>query len=529
MIACSTTCRWGTALLVLLLAAVPRELHAADSTTQPTTDADAAPILTPPAPSTPRINGATVFGVRPGHPCLYTVAATGDRPMTFSADGLPPNLKIDPANGQITGVIASPGEFTTTLHATNALGAAERSLHIIVGEKIALTPPMGWNSWNCWHTSINQDKILHAARAMVASGLIDHGWSYINTDDAWQGLRGGEFNAIQPDPKSFPDIKAMVDEIHRVGLKAGIYSTPWVTSYDGHVGGSSENEQGTWDRATMSKGTPNKKTLPKAIAKYRFYSQDAKQWAAWGIDYLKFDWAPNELPETKEMYQTLRDSGRDIFLSLSNNTTNTLLAVIPEISQCANSWRISGDISDTWRSVVSEGFNRDQWAPFAGPGHWNDPDMFEVGTNGGGKPKRLTADEQYSHVSLWCLLSAPLLLGCDMDHLTPFTLGLLTNDDVLALDQDPLGIQATTITKTATVQVVGKHLADGSDAVGLFNLGSTEQQCQIKWSDLKLTGAQTVRDLWRQQDLGTFNKDFHATVPSHGVLLIKVSSSATKS
>ena len=397
----------------------------------------------------------------------------------------------------------------------------QRKLKIIVGEKILLTPPMGWNSWNCWHGGIDQQKILHAARAMASTGLINHGWSYINTDDTWQGMRGGEFNAIQPQLKTFPDIKAMCDEIHSLGLKTGIYSTPWVSSYDGHIGGSSENEQGAWDH-TMTKGPMNKKILPHAIGKYHFFANDAKQWAAWGIDYLKFDWAPNELPETKEMYDALRDSGRDIALSLSNNTTNSLFKIIPDMSRVSNCWRISGDISDSWVSIIGHGFNQDRWAPFAGPGHWNDPDMFEIGANGGGKAKNLTADEQYTHVTEWCLLAAPLLLGCDMDHLTPFTLGLLTNDEVIAIDQDPQGTQGTAVFKDKNSQVVMKPLEDGSKAVGLFNFASDERSCIVKWSDLKITGKQNVRDLWRQKDLGTFDDSYEATVPSHGVLLIRL-------
>jgi alpha-galactosidase len=466
------------------------------------------------------------FGARPGHPLLYTVAATGDRPMSFTADGLPAGLQIDSSNGRISGTIATPGETSVTVHASNALGTAARKLKLIIGDKIALTPPMGWNSWNCWHGSIDQEKILRAARAMASTGLVNHGWSYINTDDGWQGMRGGELNAIQGNPKSFPDIKAMCDEIHSLGLKAGIYSTPWVSSYAGHVGGSSENEQGTWNHA-MTKGPMNQKILPHAIGRYLFDKQDAEQWAAWGVDYLKYDWAPNEMPETKAMYDALNDSGRDIALSLSNNTTNSLFKIIPEMSQIANCWRISGDIGDSWPSIVGHGFNQDKWAPFAGPGRWNDPDMLEIGANGGGTPKKLTADEQFTHVSLWCLLSAPLLLGCDMDHLTPFTLGLITNDEVLAVDQDALGKQGTAVRKNATMQVVAKDMEDGSKAVGLFNLGPAEQTIGVDWSDLKISGQQTVRDLWRQKDLGKFGEKVEATVPSHGVILIRISSAIT--
>jgi alpha-galactosidase len=229
------------------------------------------------------------------------------------------------------------------------------------------------------------------------------------------------------------------------------------------------------------------------------------------------------------MAQALRASGRDIVFSLSNNASNSLFQVIGGVSPWANSWRISGDISDNWASLKSHGFYNDKWAPFSRPGHWNDPDMFEVGTNGGGKPKRLTADEQYTHVSLWCLLSAPLLLGCDLAHLDKFTLGLLTNDEVLDVNQDTLGKQATCVSKqpgdkTGDLEVFAKPLDDGTWAVGLFNLSSSAATVQVNWSDLTgVTGSQLVRDLWRQKDLGTFGEHYSATVASHGVVLLKVS------
>jgi alpha-galactosidase len=195
----------------------------------------------------------------------------------------------------------------------------------------------------------------------------------------------------------------------------------------------------------------------------------------------------------------------------------------------ANCWRTGNDINDSWPSLKGHAFGNDKWAPFQRPGHWNDPDMFEVGANGGGTPKKLTPDEQYTHVSMWCLLSAPLLLGCDLAHLDPFTLGLLTNDEVLDVDQDTLGHQATCLAKTpgdktGDLQVYGKPLDDGSWAVGLFNLSAAPATVKVSWSDLKnVSGSQKVRDLWRQRDLGSFPDGYAATVASHGVILVKIS------
>ena len=324
--------------------------------------------------------------------------------MIFSTLGLPDGLKLDTVTGQITGKLYQTGTFPVTFHAANALGSADRSFKIIVGEEISLTPPMGWNSYNCFGTGITQQRELNAARDIVKAKLDQHGWSYINMDGGWEGARGGPYNAIQPNEKNFTDIKAMVDEIHKMGLKVGIYSSPWVTTYGGQVGGSSDNPDGFWDPKTMRQGVKNQKIFPFAIGKYHFFKNDAKQWAEWGFDYLKWDWNPNEVPETKEMYEALRATNRDFIFSLSNQTP---FKALPGLLPYANCWRISGDISDHWNSLLSNAFNHDQWAPFARPGHWNDPDMFEIGANANGKPKRLTPDEQYTHVSLWCLLSSP--------------------------------------------------------------------------------------------------------------------------
>jgi alpha-galactosidase len=308
-----------------------------------------------------------------------------------------------------------------------------------------------------------------------------------------------------------------------MGLKIGIYSTPWETSYAGHVGGSSENSDGSWDPETLPKGSPkNENVRPFAIAKYHFSKQDAKQWAAWSIDYLKYDWAPNDLDSTKEMYDALHASGRDVVLSLSNNTPNSLFDIIPNVSKFANCWRIGGDIKDSWDSIKSHGFDQDKWARYARPGHWNDPDMFEIGASGGGKPKRLTPDEQYTHVSLWCLLSAPLLLGCDLEHLDDFTIGLLSNDEVLEINQDSLGKQATPVAAQGNRDVYAKPLEDGSWAVGLFNRSEAAATVAVKWTDLGVKGKQTVRDLWRQKNLGVFDGEFESMVPKHGVVLVRL-------
>jgi len=290
-------CNWGNAQLVMLENHLPEH----------TPNTDIKHILTPEPSPSPRINSAKVFGATPGNPFLYPIAATGNRPIQFSAENLPDGLSIDGKTGIISGKVAQRGTYLTTIKAKNEFGAAAKELKIKIGDTIALTPPIGWNGWNSWSRNIDREKVIASADAMVRMGLSNHGWTYINIDDAWQGQRGGKYNAIQPNEK-FPDFKKMVDYIHGLGLKVGIYST----------------------------------------------------------------------------------------------------------------------------------FTIDKWASFGGPGHWNDPDMLILGNVTTGQdlhPTRLTPDEQYSHMSLFSLLAAPLLIGCPIEQLDDFTLNLLTNDEVKDLGE----------------------------------------------------------------------------------------------
>ncbi len=482
-----------------------------------------AAILTPKQGPEPRINGQKVFGVRPAHPIVFTIPASGDQPMTFSGGKLPKGVKVDPKTGKISGSIKKSGTYVLNLIAKNKAGEAKSKFKIIVGDEIALTPPMGWNHYNIYGTRITRQQVLAQAKAMAGSGLINHGWSYMNIDDGWQGYRGGEFYAILPDTARFSDMKELCDQVHDLGLKIGTYSTPWVESYGHRIGGSAMNPEGKFER-TKETVARNKKLLPFAIGTHHFYENDAKQFAKWGFDYLKYDWNPIEYAETKEMFDLLRASGRDIVLSLSNSAPFTAIA---ELSTVSNAWRTGGDIKDNWKSLKSRIFSQDKWAPFARPGHWNDPDMMIVGVVGWNSaekwPSRLTPDEQYTHMSAWCLMSVPLLLGNDLTRLDDFTLSLLTNDEVIAVNQDPLGKQATVISRIEDLGVMAKDMEDGSKAAGLFNLSDNGvQPVVLKWTDLGIKGRYIVRDLWRQKDLGTFDNEFSYNVNQHGVVMVSL-------
>ncbi len=476
-------------------------------------------ILTPPPPRTPRVNGPRVFGVRTGSPFLFTGAATGDPPLTFTAEGLPEGLELDKTTGRIAGLAREKGEYTVRLAVQNVLGRDERELLIIVGDRICLIPPMGWNSWNCRGETVDDATVRAAARALVDSGLAAHGWIYVNIDDSWQGARGGPHNALQGNEK-FPDMKGLCDFVHGLGLKIGIYSTPWITSYAGYPGGSGDRVDGSWIKERD--GVKTFDTGGWRLGKHSFAAVDVRQWAEWGIDYLKYDWSPNDVPHAEEMAKALGSSGRDIVLSLSNSAPFELAE---DWRRLANCWRTTDDLTDSWEKMTEIGFSQDRWSPFAGPGHWNDPDMLVVGRLGWGgelRPTALTPDEQYAHVSLWCLLSAPLLLGCDLENLDEFTLGLLTNDEVLEVNQDPLGRQARRVKKEGDAEVWAKEMRDGSTAAGLFNRGPVPLEVSIDWSTLGLKGPAKVRDLWRQKDQGVFERAFQTQVPSHGVILVRI-------
>jgi len=371
---------------------------------------------------------------------------------------------------------------------------------------------------------VNQEKVMHSAIGFIKNKLNEHGWTFINIDDAWQGERGGSLNALQPDPKRFADMGKLADSIHAMGLKMGIYSTPWVKSYAGRLGATSENEKGERDSIFAKKVKPNTKTLPMDVGKYSFVKNDAQQMSKWGIDYLKYDWAPVDAAVAKEMSDAIRTTGRDVVLSISNNHPQTLQNNIKEVLSYVQSWRTTTDINDSWKSVSNIGAAQDKWSQYTQSGHFNDPDMLVLGYVGWGKPHptKLTADEQYSHFSLWCLLNAPLLLGCDLDKMDAFTLSLITNDEVIDIDQDALCKQATRVYSKDSLDVYAKPLEDGSIAVGLFNRSMNKATVTANWKDLNISGKRMVRDLWRQKDLGVKSEKFISEVASHGVVLVKI-------
>ena len=490
-------------------------------------------ILTPKPSDKPKINSASVYGGRPNSPFLFRVAATGERPMTFSAKNLPNGLTIDSKTGIITGKVDTKGTYEVVLNAKNAKGSASKKLKIEIGNRIALTPTIGWNSWNCFGHEVSADKVKRAADALVKSGLVNHGWNYINIDDSWQYNRDGKdpsYTGKMRDEKGyiltnskFPDMKTLGDYIHGNGLKMGIYSSP-----------------GPW-------------TCGGCAGSYGYEKQDAESYAKWGVDYLKYDWCSyggvlDGLPENdpnkvsslnfqgggdldkgvkpfKLMGNLLKQQSRDIVYNLCQYGMGDVWKWGGESD--AQSWRTTNDITDTWASVKSIALAQDKAALYAKPGNWNDPDMLVVGFVGWGNPhqSRLKPDEQYLHISLWSIFSAPLLIGCDLEKLDDFTLNLLTNDEVIAVNQDAMGKQGVCLQTIGELKIYVKDLEDGGKAVAFANFG--REKVKMFYKDFKkigISGKQIVRDLWRQKDIAKINSDkgnLALDIPAHGVSFYK--------
>jgi len=356
---------------------------------------------------------------------------------------------------------------------------------------LASTPPMGWNSWNKFAEKVDDKAVRGVADALVSSGMKDAGYVYINIDDTWEGHRDAQGN-IQTNSK-FPDMKALADYVHSKGLKIGIYSSP------------------------------GPKTCADYEGSYQHEEQDAKTWAAWGVDYLKYDWCsaekvykPTDMPAVyKKMGDALKATGRPIVYSLCQYGLQKVWEWGPSVG--GNLWRTTGDIEDKWESMSKIGFDKQaSLDKYAGPGHWNDPDMLEVG-NGG-----MTPTEYRTHMTLWAMLAAPLLAGNDLRAMTPEIRDILINKDVIAIDQDKLGQQGRRVSKEGATEVWTRQLENGDLAVALFNRSEGMANVVARWEILGLKGKHKARDLWNHIDLGSVRDTYSAEVPAHGVILVRI-------
>ena len=440
--------------------------------------------------------------------------------MKFSVEPLPEGLLLDTDQGIISGAIKENGTYQLQICAENKYGRDCRGFKILVGDKLALIPPMGWNSWYIHYDRISDRLMREAADQMIASGMADFGYQYVNIDDCWMvkvdsndpeiggPTRDNKGNLLTN--KRFPDMKAMTDYIHSKGLKAGNYISPGPRTCAGYEGS------------------------------YGHEQQDAMAFAEWGFDFLKYDWCSYSekaggntrehlmLPYQK-MWDILKILDRDIVLNLCQYGMGDVWEWGGEVG---NSWRTTGDLGLEQKTDLP-GFytigmsNAVHW-PYARPGEWNDPDYILIGcvgdahNMGKGIPTDLSPYEQYSYMSMWSLMAAPLIFSGDMSKLDPFTLNVLCNHEVIEVNQDPLGKQARIIRKSDKDLVLAKELEDGSVSIGLFNLDNRDAVISINWDVIGLTGHQKIRDLWRQKDIGVYEDSFESIIPPHGVTMIRL-------
>ncbi len=480
-------------------------------------------IFTPKPGPRPRINGPGVYGVRPGRPFLYRIPTTGKRPIKFRVYNLPDGLHVD-KEGIIRGTILDQTKKTwhVTFHAENEFGSDEKDFRIVVGDTIALTPPMGWNHWYSYYQKITDEVVRGAADAMVASGMADAGYQYVNIDDCWAHAesvndRNKQADRIGPlrDEKGnilcnkyFPDMKALTDFVHSKGLKAGVYASPGPL------------------------------TCARYAGSWQYEAQDAKQFCDWGFDFLKYDWCTysrvagdKSLAGRKKPYQLmgdiLKELDRDIVFNICQYGMAEVWKWGAEVG--GNCWRTADDLGFDLSNYHEVALRNAKLYPYAKPGAWNDPDYLILGymkhprkKESPATPCPLSPNEQYSYMSLWSIMASPLFFSGDMQKLDEFTLNVLCNPEIIEVNQDPLGRQGYPVILTDEQEIWKKPMEDGSIVMGLFNRGQMQRKISFKWQDVGIEGPQKVRDLWRQKDLGVYENSFQMPVPRHGVMMIRM-------
>ncbi|MDR2121315.1 MAG: NPCBM/NEW2 domain-containing protein, partial [Tannerella sp.] len=485
-------------------------------------------ILTPPPAPAPRINGAKITGASARKPFLFTIAATGERPITFSAEGLPEGLTLDAERGIITGVAAKEGDYVVPLTATNRKGVCRDTLEIVIGGGLALTPHMGWNSWYCHQTMVTQDIMERSARVMHDRGLINFGYTYVNIDDGWEVVvddswvrkhRKGDISggaARNPDGTirtnaNFPDMKQMTDFIHSLGLKAGLYSSPGKVTCGGYAGSLGHE------------------------------AQDVRSYCDWGFDFLKYDWCsygqevkdPVSLEDLQKPYRLmdalLKEAPRDIVLNLCQYGMGEVWKWGREAG--GHSWRTAGDLGwntgELSRTMFTAGFFNESIRQYSGPGGWNDPDYLLFGKiwnwqEGREVSSPFTPSEHYTCMTLWCMMSAPLIFSGELLSLDDFTQNVLCNAEVIDVNQDKLGRPGYSIYKQDFTEIWKKELHDGTSAVAVFNKSPLKATVTVDWKALGYDGVYRLRDLWRQTDLGLSDRVKSFDIPRHGCVLIRM-------
>ncbi len=499
-------------------------------------------ILTPAANNSPQINVHEVYGARPGKPFIYRIPTTGTRPMQFEAKNLPSSLNLDKETGIITGrTPLEEGAYTITFVATNKKGTHEKEFSLVVGDKLALTPPMGWNHWQTYYHLITDEIIRKTTDAMVENGMADCGYQFVTVDDCWMRIKE-EYAKEATDPsrktasvgldieakvgevrdengkiltaRDFPDMSAMTDHIHSYGLRAGIYSSP------------------------------GERTCQRFEGSYGHEILDAQTYAEWGFDLLKYDWCSynnifkvmkgdeivnGQIPY-KLMGGALEMQDRDIVGSACQYGWHDVWKWGPEAGW--QYWRIGGDLAHTATEggIYKIAKKTIDLREYNGPGSWNDPDFLLIGNwvspfdkASEPSPLGITTNESYSFFSLWCMMACPLIASVDLINMDEFALSIYTNTEMIAVNQDKLGQCAEPVVMDDEKWILKKTLANGNIVVGFFDVSDKEQEISVSWKDLGIDEEKTARDLWRQKDIGKYDEEIKVKVGPMGCAVIMIS------
>lgn len=503
--------------------------------------------------STPRFNGAEVFGVHPNTPVIFPLAVSGVRPVEFVAKKLPAGLALDSKSGVITGILQKPGTHVFRVTARNSSGEVAAKIKIVCGDNLALTPPMGWNSYDAFGDNVVESEVLANAHS-IAEKMQPLGWNIIVVDYCWSDpgahdnnrnaragaeLEADKFGRLLPAPNRFPSaengagFKPLADAVHALGLRFGIHVMRGIPRQavraNVQIQGADYTAADVANTNDKCSWCPDMFGVNSNAAGQAWYDSCARLWASWGVDYIKVDdlSRPYHTAEVEMIRSAIDRSGRSIIFSTSPGETP--VADAAHIMSHANLWRVSDDFWDNWKSLNHEFILAARWNKFAGPGHWPDADMLPVGhlsvahrSVGPDRFTHLTRDEQLTHLSLWSLLPSPLMVGANLPDNDDWTTALLTNPEVLAVNQDSAGKPA----KQVVVPGLGaelwlRELSDGAYAVGLFNRANQPVKVNLTWKQVGLSSRPRVRDLWLRQDLDR-SKTFAADLPPHGCVLLKV-------
>ena len=460
----------------------------------------------------PRVNPPYVVGSYPGTEFIFAIPTSGERPMTWVAEGLPEGLALDAKTGIIRGVVKDAGEYKIKIIAENKQGSWVSELKIKVGKELALTPVMGWNSWNTFGENLTEDLIIETAEAMIANGMRDLGYNYINIDDLWQLKERGADGHIVIDSTKFPrGIKYVADYLHDRGFRLGIYSDA------------------------------SRYTCAGVCGSYGFEEIDARDFAEWGVDLLKYDYcgAPasrdTAIARYRRMGEALRITDRSIVYSICEWGRRKPWEWAREVG--GHYWRTTEDIRDAWdlresgtglKGIMDIIDVNGQLADYAFPGAWNDPDMLVVGLfgkssniNSGGIKYGCTLNEYRTHMSMWCMMASPLLCGNDVRNMPDSVLKVLTNPEIIAINQDALGLQGKMMRKEGNGEVWMKLLDGGRIALAVMNRGEEPEEVVIPFDLLGFPMKAFVRDVWSHRNLGELEQ-LRLTLNPHVTAVFKL-------